>query len=97
MSQENHLFLFKEAQDYLKVSRSTLYRLMWSGQLLGYKVATTWRFYKHDLDKCIELSPVPLSQQIPSSEPSNRLCSHTETQLWCPHCIAYATLPATVS
>lgn len=43
------LLTFKEAMDFLRVSRSTLYRLMWSGQLRGHKVGSTWRFYESDL------------------------------------------------
>lgn len=49
MAQEEMLLTFKEAMNFLRVSRSTLYRLMWSGQLRGHKVGSTWRFYKHDL------------------------------------------------
>lgn len=48
------LLTFKEAQDYLRVSRATLYRLMWQGQLVGYKVGTHWRFYLKDLKACIK-------------------------------------------
>ena len=47
--QEPALLTFKEAMDFLRVSRSTLYRLMWSGQLRGYKVGSAWRFYHQDL------------------------------------------------
>jgi excisionase family DNA binding protein len=43
------LLTFKEAMDFLRVSRSTIYRLMWSGQLRGHKVGSTWRFYEADL------------------------------------------------
>ncbi len=43
------LLTFKEAMDFLRVSRSTIYRLMWSGQLCGHKVGSTWRFYEADL------------------------------------------------
>lgn len=43
------LLTFKEAMDFLRVSRSTLYRLMWSGQVRGHKVGSTWRFYESDL------------------------------------------------
>jgi excisionase family DNA binding protein len=43
------LLTFKEAMHFLRVSRSTIYRLMWSGHLRGYKVGSTWRFYEHDL------------------------------------------------
>jgi excisionase family DNA binding protein len=46
---DNALFTFKEAMVYLRVSRSTLYRLARSGQLLGHKVGKNWRFYHEDL------------------------------------------------
>ena len=53
MLQEDVLLTFKEAMSYLRVSRSTLYRLMWSGQLTGHKVGSTWRFYRDDLRACV--------------------------------------------
>jgi excisionase family DNA binding protein len=53
MLQEDVLLTFKEAMSYLRVSRSTLYRLMWSGQLTGHKVGSTWRFYREDLRACV--------------------------------------------
>ena len=53
MVQEDILLTFKEAMSYLRVSRSTLYRLMWSGQLTGHKVGSTWRFYRDDLRACV--------------------------------------------
>ena len=55
------LFTLKEAMEYLRCSRSTLYRLMWSGQLPRYKIGSTMRFYKTDLDGCIKWTPPPLS------------------------------------
>ena len=53
MLEEDILLTFKEAMGYLRVSRSTLYRLMWSGQLTGHKVGSTWRFYRDDLRACV--------------------------------------------
>src|SRR6266496_834239 len=53
MIQDDTLLTFKEAMSYLRVSRSTLYRLMWSGQLTGHKVGSTWRFYREDLRSCV--------------------------------------------
>jgi excisionase family DNA binding protein len=53
------LLTFKEAMSYLRVSRSTLYRLMWSGQLTGHKVGSTWRFYHEDLRACVG-SEIPM-------------------------------------
>jgi len=57
---EDALLTFKEAMSYLRVSRSTLYRLMWSGQLTGHKVGSTWRFYREDLRACVG-SEVPMT------------------------------------
>lgn len=60
--QEDILLTFKEAMNYLRVSRSTLYRLMWTGQLTGHKVGSTWRFYREDLRACVGrevCGPVP--------------------------------------
>jgi excisionase family DNA binding protein len=56
---EDVLLTFKEAMSYLRVSRSTLYRLMWSGQLVGHKVGSTWRFYRQDLRACVGQGTVP--------------------------------------
>lgn len=56
--QEETLLTFKEAMSFLRVSRSTLYRLMWSGQLCGHKVGSTWRFYKQDLRSVVASVPV---------------------------------------
>jgi len=53
-AQDDVLLTFKEAQTYLKVSRSTLYRLMWSGDLPSQKVGSTWRFYRADVRACVK-------------------------------------------
>jgi excisionase family DNA binding protein len=58
--QDDVLLTFKEAMSYLRVSRSTLYRLMWSGQLTGHKVGSTWRFYREDLRACVD-SETPMA------------------------------------
>ena len=69
--QDDILLTFKEAMGYLRVSRSTLYRLMWSGQLTGHKVGSTWRFYREDLRACVgrevSLSASPSGVVIGSS------------------------------
>lgn len=62
------LLTFKEAMDFLRVSRSTLYRLMWAGQLRGHKVGSTWRFHRQDLLALVADStqgePVTVPQQL---------------------------------
>lgn len=49
----NPLLTLKEAQAFLRVSRSKIYRLMQTGQLVGHKVGVGWRFYRDDLHKCV--------------------------------------------
>lgn len=44
------LLTFKEAMTYLRVSRSTLNRLLERGDLIGNKVGDAWRFTKTGLD-----------------------------------------------
>ena len=58
--QEDILLTFKEAMRFLKVSRSTLYRLMWSRQLPGHKVGSSWRFYRSDLQACVSREQAPV-------------------------------------
>lgn len=41
---------FKEAMSLLRVSRSTLYRLMYAGKLRGKKVGVQWRYYLQDIE-----------------------------------------------
>jgi excisionase family DNA binding protein len=57
------LLTFKEAMNYLRVSRSTLYRLMWAGQLTGHKVGSTWRFYRSDLQASIRTTSIQSTEQ----------------------------------
>jgi len=52
---EQQFMTFGEAMRYLHVSRSTLYRFMWSGRLTGYKVGSRYRFYRADLDACVKV------------------------------------------
>ena len=56
MTQPNDdpLLTFAEAMSYLRISRSTLYRLMQTGQLKGHKLGQQWRFWRSELRACVE-------------------------------------------
>ena len=43
-----------ELADYLKVSKSTLYKLAQEGKLPGQKVGRHWRFRKQAVDRWLE-------------------------------------------
>lgn len=47
------LFTLKETMEYLKLSRSTLYKLMEKGEIKGVKIGKVWRFKKADIDDFI--------------------------------------------
>ena len=49
------LLTFSETLAHLRISKSTLYRFMESGQLQGYKVGSTWRFYHKDVQGVIKV------------------------------------------
>lgn len=53
LTEDDVLLTFKEVEDFLRVSRATVYRLLGSGQLTGHKVGKGWRFYKADLRKLV--------------------------------------------
>jgi excisionase family DNA binding protein len=45
---------FKRLTVYLKLPKSTLYRLVQQGQLPGHKVGRSWRFDRDEIDKWIK-------------------------------------------
>lgn len=53
VSEPEQLLTFKEAMAYLRVSRSTLHRLLSNGQVPGHKVGGTWRFYASELQASV--------------------------------------------
>ena len=75
MVHDDTLLTFKEAMGYLRVSRSTLYRLMWSGQLRGHKVGSTWRFYLEDLRACVGREVSLASVHTLTALPANTIVS----------------------
>ena len=54
LADEDLLLNFREAQRFLRASRSKVYRLVASGELIGHKVGRTWLFYKTDLKQLLE-------------------------------------------
>lgn len=58
----------KEAMDYLKVSRSTFYRMLRDGRLSAFQITGTdeKRFRQEDLDaQLTQLTPAPREAQEP--------------------------------
>lgn len=49
MPEHERLLTFSETLQHLRISKSTLYRFMDRGDIQGYKVGSTWRFYLEDV------------------------------------------------
>jgi excisionase family DNA binding protein len=62
MEQDGELMTLKETTHYLRIGRSTLYRMMEKGLLVGYKVGSHWRFFRRDVKA--QVMPPPLDRQI---------------------------------
>jgi excisionase family DNA binding protein len=66
-AEQDFLLTFKEAEEFLRVSRATVYRLLGSGQLIGHKVGKGWRFYRSDLRRLVEDATPRLHPQSPAT------------------------------
>jgi len=51
------VFTIEELAEYLKVSKSTLYKLAQEGRVPGQKVGRHWRFLKATIDRWLDEKP----------------------------------------
>jgi excisionase family DNA binding protein len=72
----NDLLTTKQLQDYLKVDRTTIYRMLKDGRLVGIRVGNQWRFAREAIDAL-------MSGEVSTEHPSE---SQLETPLPI-HCI----------
>jgi excisionase family DNA binding protein len=56
---EQRLYSIQEAEEFLQVSKSTIYNLMQQGQLTGRTVGGQVRFYMADLQACVLTRAMP--------------------------------------
>jgi excisionase family DNA binding protein len=67
---DNTLLTAKQAQELLKVDRTTIYRMLKDGRLIGVKVGHQWRFYTSEVNdllvgaKRFNENEVPVSVEI---------------------------------
>lgn len=60
----------EDLEDYIKIPKSTLYRLLQQGRLPGHKVGRAWRFDQNEIDEWIKAGGSKPGS--PSKEMSNR-------------------------
>jgi len=46
----------KQVAEYLNVTEKTIYNLLQKGELPGFKVSGTWRFWRKDIEEWTEKS-----------------------------------------
>jgi excisionase family DNA binding protein len=56
MADEDSVLTIAELSEYLKIPRSTLYRLAKEGKIPGQKIGKHWRFLKSRIDRWLEES-----------------------------------------
>ncbi|MCB1744755.1 MAG: helix-turn-helix domain-containing protein [Gammaproteobacteria bacterium] len=63
MTKHQHdVFTVAELAEYLKVPKSTIYKLAQEGRLIGQKVGRHWRFHRDAVDRWLtESHPDPAS------------------------------------
>jgi len=56
-SREDDIMTIDALAEYLKISKSTLYKLVQDGKLPGQKVGKRWRFHKEAIDGWLKQHP----------------------------------------
>lgn len=59
----------EELADYLKISKSTLYKLAQEGALPGQKVGRHWRFHREAVDQWLRQEPSKPTEQPKRRKP----------------------------
>lgn len=68
MHPDTKVITISELSEYLRVHRSTLYRLLKKGELPGFKIGSDWRFNVEAIDRW-RLQQRPGSDSVPPDEP----------------------------
>ncbi|WP_115702559.1 methylation-associated defense system helix-turn-helix domain-containing protein MAD1 [Legionella sainthelensi] len=50
---DNDIMLIKDLANYLKIAEKTAYRFASEGKIPGFKVGSSWRFRKSEIDQWI--------------------------------------------
>lgn len=69
MIESDQVLTVREVSHYLKLGRSTVYRLAQGGRLPGRKVGGTWRFSRRNLDEWLAQRSPPAAAHPPAEPP----------------------------
>jgi len=54
MSKKQDILTIEELSEYLKIAKSTIYKLCQEGKIPGQKVGRHWRFRKETIDQWLD-------------------------------------------
>lgn len=60
--QTDRVLTIEELGEYLKIAKSTLYKLAQEGKIPGQKVGRHWRFRKDAIDRWLEARPAKVAR-----------------------------------
>jgi excisionase family DNA binding protein len=92
---DEQIMSFKEAMSFLKIPRSTLYKLVQEGKVPAIKVGRHWRFSKATLERWIAGEGIEISGQTEgfSSPRERKYCwqsdRKTQTDHQCTKCLTH--------
>lgn len=69
MRPDMKVITISELSEYLRVHRSTLYRLLKKGELPGFKIGSDWRFNVEAIDRW-RLQQQPAFESMRANEPN---------------------------
>ncbi len=72
MASSAKVMTVNELADYLRVHRSTIYRLLKKGQLPGFKIGSDWRFNVEVIDNWRMRQGQGLLDEVASAEKTKR-------------------------
>lgn len=65
MPNQENILTIDELADYLRISKSSLYKLAQAGKLPGQKIGRHWRFHKEAVDQWLKDTKKPVSGNKP--------------------------------
>lgn len=67
-SSQNSILTIDELSAYLKISKSTLYKLVRENKIPAKKIGRNWRFQKHAIDNWFRDLPSEAESQNPTQQ-----------------------------
>ena len=64
------LLTTRQLQELLKLDRVTIYRMLASGRLQGFKVGGQWRFSRHEIENWLQVRQVPAASKPAPEAPA---------------------------